>query len=229
MSATGDVVDHRAVARWPSHADLVGLLAASDWPSATPRPELIVYGDFNCPYSLLASQRVDMLARTGLVVEWRAVEHDPSLPIGGRPSGPDGHGQRRELVEVAALAEPGEGVPARPPLMISNTAAAVSVYAAALPRDRAVVRRCLFTAIWTQDRCLGRLAQVRWVLDEHHSWRADTGSGLVQRWRADWLALPRPLVPAVVRPGDGTVVVGVDALAYLAGLLRGTAHHPRSA
>ena len=37
---------------------------------------LIVYGDFNCPYSYLASQRVDELARLGQAgVEWRAVEH----------------------------------------------------------------------------------------------------------------------------------------------------------
>jgi hypothetical protein len=146
----GGVVADRVATRWPSHADLVGLLAASDWPSVAPRPELIVYGDFNCPFSLLSSQRVDSLTCTGMVVDWRAVEHDPSLPISGRPSGPDGQGRRRELDEVVALAEPGERMPARPPLVISNTAAAVDTYAAVPPWDRAVVRRCVFAAIWTQ-------------------------------------------------------------------------------
>jgi hypothetical protein len=42
--------------------------------SGRSRMQLIVYGDFNCPYSYLASQRVDELARLGQAeVEWRAV------------------------------------------------------------------------------------------------------------------------------------------------------------
>lgn len=194
--------------------------------------ELIVYGDFNCPSSLLASQRVDMLAHTGVVMDWRAVEHDRSLPMSGRPSGPDGQGRRRGLAEVVVLTEPGERLPARPPLVISNTGAAVDAYAAAAPRDRATVRRCLFAAIWTQGRCLDEAEEVRRVLGERQVglWGAGSGRGLVQRWRADWLDLPRPLVPAVVRPGDGTVVVGTDALAYLADCCaeRSTVHGPPS-
>jgi len=40
----------------------------------------VVYGDFNCPYSYLASQRADLLSRAGaLMVDWRAVEHDRGL------------------------------------------------------------------------------------------------------------------------------------------------------
>lgn len=42
---------------------------------------MIIYGDFNCPYSYLASQRIDTLARLGHQVRWRAVEHDPRLPM----------------------------------------------------------------------------------------------------------------------------------------------------
>ncbi len=45
--------------------------------------DLTVYGDFNCPYSYLASQRVDALARSGRAeVEWRAVEHDRRRILG---------------------------------------------------------------------------------------------------------------------------------------------------
>ena len=59
---------------------------------------VIVYGDFNCPYSYLASQRADLLSRAGIVVDWRAVEHDRGLPVtGSRPdaTGPRGTGNSR--------------------------------------------------------------------------------------------------------------------------------------
>lgn len=39
--------------------------------------KVIVYGDFNCPYCYLASQRSARLARDGMTeIDWRAVEHD---------------------------------------------------------------------------------------------------------------------------------------------------------
>lgn len=48
--------------------------------------ELVIYGDFNCPFSALASDRAARLEGTGrVIVEWRAVEHDPSIPAEGRP------------------------------------------------------------------------------------------------------------------------------------------------
>jgi 2-hydroxychromene-2-carboxylate isomerase len=52
---------------------------------------LIVFGDFNCPYSFLASQRVDALQRLGWAeIEWRAVEHAPWLSKTGTPTSGSG-------------------------------------------------------------------------------------------------------------------------------------------
>ena len=73
---------------------------------------VIVYGDFNCPYSYLASQRADLLSRAGVAVDWRAVEHDRGLPVTGSRSDSDRATWDRELAEVASLALPGEHVPA---------------------------------------------------------------------------------------------------------------------
>jgi hypothetical protein len=47
---------------------------------------VIIYGDFNCRYSYLASQRADLLRKERVAVGWRAVEHDRGLPVTGLPS-----------------------------------------------------------------------------------------------------------------------------------------------
>ena len=51
---------------------------------------LTIYGDFNCPFSALASVRADVLiAAGGYEVEWRAVQHDTAIPVAGEPVGGD--------------------------------------------------------------------------------------------------------------------------------------------
>ena len=68
---------------------------------------VVIYGDFNCPYSYLASQRADRLIRGGMArIDWRAVEHDRALAVTGTRAGADSAGWERELAEVAALALP---------------------------------------------------------------------------------------------------------------------------
>jgi 2-hydroxychromene-2-carboxylate isomerase len=67
--------------------------------------KVIIYGDFNCPYSYLASQRADRLARGGIArVDWRAVEHDHGLALTGAPAEADRAAWDTELAEAAALA-----------------------------------------------------------------------------------------------------------------------------
>jgi 2-hydroxychromene-2-carboxylate isomerase len=124
---------------------------------------LIVYGDFNCPYSYLASQRVDELARLGdAEVEWRAVEHDPALALTGTPSSLDPERWQRELTELALLAEEDEQAPGAAPSLISNTGAAVAAYAEAVTDGvHDDLRRSLFSEIWVNRRHLSSPAGVR--------------------------------------------------------------------
>jgi 2-hydroxychromene-2-carboxylate isomerase len=123
---------------------------------------VIVYGDFNCPYSYLASQRADLLSRAGVAVDWRAVEHDRGLPVTGSRPDSDRDTWDRELAEVASLALPGEHVPGGLPVLISNTEAAVAAYAEAVSDGVAgELRGSLFRAVWVQGLHLSSAYEVR--------------------------------------------------------------------
>jgi hypothetical protein len=208
--------------------------------------KVIVYGDFNCPYSYLASQRSARLARDGMTeIDWRAVEHDPKLAMTGTPA--DHAVWDKELAEVAA-----------PPPVISNTRAAVAAYAEAVSDGIAgELRRRLFGAIWGQKRHLSSAYEVRRLVTRL-MWRpgcitdrlaspdlpglldrdpdltrivrrsggtiAPDGGPLttvgwlrIRRWREGWLALPSQVIPAVIGP-DRIMRSGIEGLRYLADL-----------
>ena len=144
---------------------------------------VIVYGDFNCPYSYVASQRVDVLKQVGNTeVDWRAVEHDPGLPLTGTRAEADRERWGAELAEVAALALPGEDVPGAPPAVISNTSAAVAAYAEAVSDGvHDGLRRSLFRAIWAAGRHISATPEV-------------------QRLISEIMAPPVPILPHLVSP-----------------------------
>jgi hypothetical protein len=133
-----------------------------------PTVKVIVYADFNCLHCYLASQRADRLARAGAAqVDWRAVEHDRRLPVSGIRPDPARTGWDGELAEAAELALPGERLPAAPPSVVSNTAAAVAAYAEAVSDGvQDELRRRLFDAIWAQGRNLSSAYDVRRVVLE---------------------------------------------------------------
>ena len=135
---------------------------------------VIVYGDFNCLYGYLASQRADQLIRTGTAeIDWRAIEHNRQLPVTGIRSDPGRADWERELDEAGALAWPGERLPAAPPPVVSNTRAAVAAYAEAVTDGvEDELRRRLFEAIWAQRRNLSGAYEVRRVITEV-MWPAD--------------------------------------------------------
>lgn len=177
--------------------------------------KLIVYGDFNCPYSCLASARVDNLLERELAeIDWRAVEHDPSLPT---PSQDDDGSIAAvldsEVAEVRGLVRPGENFPIRRPPVQPNTAAAVSAFAASSPDEAHDLRRRLFAALWFD----GRDISAHSVLDELGVAPEAGRHPLARAWGDEWLSFDRRVVPMVVLP-DGYASRGLGALARLADL-----------
>jgi hypothetical protein len=177
---------------------------------------LIVYGDFNCPYSYLASQRVDALARSGEAeVEWRAVEHDPALALTGTPSSLDPERWQNELAELALLAEEDERPPGVAPSLISNTGAAVAAYAEAVTDGvQDDLRRSLFSEIWVGRRHLSNPYGVRQLVCAL-MYPAGPGSGQLAapdlpariHHRAAPGALPR-LSGCTISPDGGPLTAG---------------------
>jgi hypothetical protein len=174
---------------------------------------LTIYGDFNCPFSALASVRADLLLGSGdYEIEWRAVQHDPAIPAGGeRVEGDTLAELEAEVAKIRELSADDVNLVLTVPPVRSNTAAASVAFAAA-GEDVDRVRRRLFAAVWAEGRDLGDPAQ----LDRLGATGRD--HAIADRWQEEFDALPKPVTPTLVLP-DGYVSRGLGALARLADLV----------
>ena len=176
-------------------------------------PKLIVYGDFNCPFSALASARVEYLERHGFAaVDWRAVEHAPDIPSQGLDLIGDQRDELRgELDQIRSLLTDGEADQLTLPAIQSNTRRATLAYAATPAVDRPRLRKHLFGTYWASGANLSdpeTLTRLGAINEDEPT---------AAKWRDEWLTLPRTIVPIMVLP-DGYVSRGLGALARLADL-----------
>jgi 2-hydroxychromene-2-carboxylate isomerase len=176
---------------------------------------LTIYGDFNCPFSALASVRADLLAAGGYAVEWRAIQHDTAIPELGEPVEGDTFAElAAEVAKIRELSADDAHLELTVPPVRSNTAAASAAFAAA-GDDADQVRRRLFAAVWAEGRNLGDPAE----LDRLSPGQRD--NAVARRWQAEFEALPKPITPSLVLP-DGYVSRGLGALARLTDLVAAT-------
>jgi hypothetical protein len=171
---------------------------------------LTIYGDFNCPFSALASVRADVLLASGAhAIDWRAVQHDTAIPITGEAvEGDTAAVLAAEVATIADLSEQDERLQLVVPPVRSNTAAACAAFAAA-GKDADRLRARLFAAVWAEGRNLSDAAD----LDRLGAVGRDDIAA--RRWQDEFEALPQPITPTLVLP-DGYVSRGLGALARLA-------------
>jgi 2-hydroxychromene-2-carboxylate isomerase len=173
---------------------------------------IVVFGSFNCPYSYLASRRVDRLAEHGFTdVIWRAVVHEPDVPAPGLPvTGDLGATFDRELEEIRGLLLRGEAFPARRPPVQPNTALAVAAYAEASGSGADRLRGALFDAFWVKGQDIGDPK----VLEALGCPRVE-GSAVADAWQQEWQGIERAIVPMLVL-ADSSISRGLGALRRLA-------------
>lgn len=173
---------------------------------------LTIYGDLNCPFSALASARADLLlAGGGHQIEWRAIQHDPTIPSAGEPvEGDTAVALAAEIATILELSDHDLRLHLAVPPVRSNTALASAAFAAA-GDGAARLRGRLFAAVWAEGRNLGNPGELR-RLDA-----VGRNVAVARRWQAEFEALPRPVTPTLVLP-DGYVSRGLGALARLADL-----------
>ncbi len=177
---------------------------------------LTIYGDFNCPFSALASVRADVLrAGDAYEIDWRAVQHDTAIPTAGEAVEGDTAAElAEEIATIADLSDHDVRLRLVVPPVRSNTAAACAAFAAAGDEaDR--FRRRLFAAVWAEGRNVGEPAD----LDSLGAVSRDDITA--RRWQDEFEALPRPITPTLVLP-DGYISRGLGALARLAELVAAT-------
>jgi predicted DsbA family dithiol-disulfide isomerase len=173
---------------------------------------LTIYGDFNCPFSALASMRADVLLAGGLYeIEWRAVQHDTAIPTAGEPvDEPTAAALQDEVAMILELNRNELDLTLVVPPVRSNTGLASAAFAAA-GGHADDLRRRLFAAVWSEGRNISNPAELRRL----HAVARDVDTA--RRWQTDFDALPRPTTPTLVLE-DGYVSRGLGALTRLAGL-----------
>ncbi len=177
-------------------------------------PKLIIYGDFNCPFSALANYRSRRLVDRGRAeVQWRAIEHAPHIAADGEPLDGDARLElEREMQAIAELIRYGERWVPSLPARRSNTRLATEGVAALAMDARPAAVDAIFRAYWIEGTDISGSDQLRPL------GVSTTEPVVASQWRDEWLAMPQPIVPAMVLP-DGYVSRGFGVLDRLAGML----------
>lgn len=179
---------------------------------------LIIYGDFNCPFSAVASVRADALRAAGGAydIDWRAVQHDPAIPVGGeRVEGETAAELATEVAGILEFSAHDVHLQLLVPPVRSNTAAASAAFAAA--GDQAdLLRRRFFAAVWAEGRNIADPTEL-----DRLGAAGKRDDALAGRWQGEFEALDQPVVPSLML-SDGSVCHGLDALAHLADLVAAT-------
>jgi hypothetical protein len=173
----------------------------------------VLFADLNCPFSYALTMRILALGLEPRV-EWRGVQHDPSLPVPARL------GDRRVMraleddVDTVRLQAPEVEI-AAPPMKPNSRRAIAAV--AAVHRQHALrateFRRALTVALWVRGEDISNGAVINAVAEQVQvpGWvdlGGPAGNRLADEWDMEWVTRRLGGVPRLVRP-DGRVLWGL--------------------
>jgi hypothetical protein len=168
---------------------------------------LVVNGSFNCPCNFLPSRRVDRLIDFGAAeVEWRAVVHDPDVPVGGLQITDElAMMFDCEFEAFRGLLCADDPYPSGRPIEQPNKTLAVAAYATTTGGNADRMRAAIFDTSWIEGRYIGDQTVLRDL-----NCPTQTPGDTMHRRRETWLAFERLTIPMMVLP-DGTVSQGLGS------------------
>lgn len=174
--------------------------------------ELVIYGDFACPFCALAHRRATRRAeRDSAPFEWRAIEHDPGVPTEGVLLDEKARaGFEAELTQIRELLTNDEADEQHVPTYRLNTARLNTLYASLPPERRHEFAQAAFDAYWRDGRNLNDAAE----LERFDATPTVEGEGQARQWQHEWESFERHIVPMMRLP-DGKLSRGLGALLRL--------------
>jgi predicted DsbA family dithiol-disulfide isomerase len=179
---------------------------------------LVIYGDFACPHSYLASLRSQRLVESGRAeVEWRAVTADLWSPRSGRATaGTLASKIGTQIEEIRRLAGADESLVVKVPTFLPDTTPAVLALASAEPPDAPRLRQALFLTLWRDSRDIANPLE----LHRLGARLTTTAQERVDHWDRTWRSIDQPTVPMMMLQ-TGWVLRGVDVLHRLRSIATG--------
>lgn len=175
-------------------------------------PEVVIYGDFNCPFSSLAHRRaLHQQEQCRLRFDWRPIEHDAEIPLSGVPVSESTRGQfEQELAQIREMLVEGERDVLRVPTRRPNTRRINSLYASAPTTERADLARSVFDAYWVDDIDVNseEFVEGLGMVD------IAAGASIAEEWQREWQSFDRRIVPMMRLP-DGKLSRGLGVLTRL--------------
>lgn len=165
---------------------------------------VVVFGDFACGLSYLASERVDRLLEHGIDVAWLAVHRCTGGRRGDVPFPLD---PQFEVAVVQSWLAEDETLVMRPPPAGLDSSLTVAAFSAVNGRASHRLRRTLFEAYWVDGRDIGN----RQVVEALARRSVPRFAFRAKRWRRSWRGLGYPDLPAVILE-DGTLLRGGEAV-----------------
>lgn len=185
------------------------MYSAWQFTPATDGKRLVAYGDLNCPFCYALEERL-VRREADVHIEWRLVEHAPSLPATLDACTTDDQAELDQELEALRTRAPDVSI-SRPPFRPQSGPAIRAVLAVqaieAAAADR--FRLALYRGLWRQGRNIADAAVIADIAAACGVYEPLNGApyrAAAEAWTAEWRASRVDRIPCLVSSADAKLL-----------------------